>query len=231
MVANPAQVQSQIRFALSQLPAQNAHHLFEQLCRHLTARFICSNVLPATGPVSAGGDQGRDFETFRTYLRDELGPAGAFLGLVSEGTVAFICTTQADNVTSKIRSDIERVCSSGHPVHEIRAFTLAPVPVAARHALEAETHETYGVRLEFHDAESIADLLARPEGFWVAEHFLSLPAEIGTGRATRRRGSLRRLRGAQEQMARRACPRSHAQHLLGPEGRTSRIDVPPSRPG
>ena len=179
MVANPAQVQSQVKFALSQLPAQNAHHLFEQICRHLTTRFICSNVLPATGPVSSGGDQGRDFETFRTYLRNELGPAGAFLGLVSEGTVAFICTTQADNVTSKIRSDIEKVCSSGHPVHEIRSFTLAPVPVAARHALEAETHETHGVRLEFHDAESIADLLARPEGFWIAEHFLSLPAEIG----------------------------------------------------
>ena len=75
-MANPAQVQSQVKFALSQLPAQNAHHLFEQICRHLTTRFICSNVLPATGPVSAGGDQGRDFETFRTYLRNELGPAG-----------------------------------------------------------------------------------------------------------------------------------------------------------
>ena len=165
-------------FALSQLPAQNAHHLFEHICRHLTTQFICSNVLPATGPVSAGGDQGRDFETFRTYLRDELGPAGAFLGLVSEGTVAFICTTQADNVIGKIRSDIVKVCSSGHPVHEIRAFTLASVPVAARHALEAETQDTHGVRLEFHDAESIADLLARHEGFWIAEQFLSLPAEI-----------------------------------------------------
>ena len=178
MVVNPAQVQLQVKFALSQLPAHNAHHLFEQICRHVTTHFICSNVLPATGPVSAGGDQGRDFETFRTYLRDELGPAGAFLGLVSEGTVAFVCTTQVEDVTSKIRSDIRKVCSSGHPVHEIRAFTLAPVPVAARHALEAETQETYGVRLVFHDVESIADLLARPRGFWIAEQFLSLPAEI-----------------------------------------------------
>ena len=177
-MANPAEVATQIRFALSQMPVENAHHSFEQLCRHLTQQFICSNVLPATGPVSAGGDQGRDFETFRTYLRDELGSTGAFLGLVSEGTIAFVCTIQADGVTGKLRSDIETVCSSGHPVHEIRAFTLASVPVGKRHALESEVQETYNVRLEFHDAESIADLLARPEGFWIAEHFLSLPAEI-----------------------------------------------------
>ena len=34
---------------------------------------MCSNVLPATGPVSARGDQSSDIETFRSYLRDELG--------------------------------------------------------------------------------------------------------------------------------------------------------------
>ena len=83
-MANPSEVEAQVRFALSQLPAQNAHHVFEHICRQLTQQFICSNVLPATGPVSAGGDQGRDIETFRTYLREELGPHGAFLGLVSE---------------------------------------------------------------------------------------------------------------------------------------------------
>ena len=65
-MANPSEVEAQVRFALAQLPAQNAHHDFEHICRHLTQQFICSNVLPATGPVSAGGDQGRDFETFRT---------------------------------------------------------------------------------------------------------------------------------------------------------------------
>ena len=125
---NPEQVAQQIRFALSQLPVQNAHHTFEHICRHLTEQFICSNVLPATGPVSAGGDQGRDFETFRSYLKEELGPSSGFLGLVSDGPIAFICTTQAQNISSKLRSDIERVCSSGHAVHEIRAFTLQPVP-------------------------------------------------------------------------------------------------------
>ena len=177
-MSNPVEVAEQVRFALSRLPARNAHHEFEHLCRHLTKQFICSNVLPATGPVSAGGDQGRDFETFRTYLREELGPHGAFLGLVRDGPVAFTCTLQADNVTTKISNDVATICASGHPVHEICAFTLVSVPVGARHRLQEEVQEDHGVRLEFHDAESIAELLALPDGFWIAEHFLSLPAEV-----------------------------------------------------
>lgn len=177
-MANPAQVAEQIRFALAQLPARNAHHVFEEICRHIARQFICTNVLPATGPVSARGDQGRDFETFRSYLRDELGPYGAFLGSVSEGTIAFVCTTQANDVAAKVSSDIDRVCASGHPVHEVRAFTLNSVPVGHRHALEESIQDAYGVRLELHDAESIAELLAQPEGFWVAEQYLALPAEV-----------------------------------------------------
>ena len=177
-MANPSEIEAQVRFALSQLPVHNAHHEFEHICRRLTEQFICSNVLPATGPVSAGGDQGRDFETFRTYLREELGPHGAFLGLVSKGPIAFICTIQANDLPSKLRRDIQKVCASGHPVHEIRAFTLESVPVGTRHELETETQECHEVLLELHDAESIANLLARPDGFWIAERFLSIPAEI-----------------------------------------------------
>ena len=78
-MANPAGADGQIRFALTLLPDHIAHHEFEHICRYLSQQFICSNVLPAIGPVSAGGDQGRDFKTFRTYLREELGPHGAFL--------------------------------------------------------------------------------------------------------------------------------------------------------
>ena len=50
--------------------------------------------------------------------------------------------------------------------------------MGTRHKLQSETQESYGVRLEVHDAESIANLLARPNGFWIAERFLSIPAEI-----------------------------------------------------
>ena len=177
-MVNPEQVTRQIRFALSDLPTQNAHHTFEHICRHLTEQFICSNVLPATGPVSAGGDQGRDFETFRSYLREELGPSGGFLGLVSDGPIAFICTTQADNIPTKLRSDIEKVCGFGSPVSAIRAFTLHSLPAGPRHRLQDQVRERWNVELEVHDAESIANLLSKPEGFWIAEQFLSMPAEV-----------------------------------------------------
>ena len=175
---NPAQVASQIRFALSELPAHNAHHTFEHICRHLTRQFICSNVLPATGPVSAGGDQGRDFETFRTYLRNELGPHGGFLGLVSEGTIAFVCTMQARNIVAKVAQDINTICESGQPVHEIKAFSLHPVPVSARHGLESQAQELHDVGLQLFDGQAIAEQLASPEGFWIAEQFLALPADL-----------------------------------------------------
>ena len=177
-MATPVEAAALIRFALAQLPAHSSHHTFEEICRHLARQFICSNVLPATGPVSAGGDQGRDFETFRTYLRKELGPHAGFLGLVSEGTIAFVCTTQSEGVPAKVAKDIAKIRASGHPVHEIRAFSLASVPVAARHKLESDMQQQHAIRLEFFDAEAITELLATPEGFWIAEQFLALPADV-----------------------------------------------------
>ena len=62
-VGTPDQVAVLIGYALSQLSVQNAHHEFEHLCRHITRRRIASNIIPSTGPVSAGGDAGADFET------------------------------------------------------------------------------------------------------------------------------------------------------------------------
>ncbi len=91
---NPDQIKSQIRFQLEQLSSKNAHHEFEHLCRYLTRARICSNVIPATGPVSAGGDQGRDFETFRTYLNSSPIANSTFIGMTSQKTIAFACSLQ-----------------------------------------------------------------------------------------------------------------------------------------
>src|SRR5216684_4511108 len=66
--STPVQVAQYIRFALEQLPGENGHHKFEQLCFHLARRRIYPNLVPATGPVSAGGDQGADFETYNVGL-------------------------------------------------------------------------------------------------------------------------------------------------------------------
>ena len=97
-MSTPEQLRTIIRFGLEQLSVRNAHHEFEHLCRHLTRARICSNVVPSTGPVSARGDQGRDFETFRTYLSTNGMGEGVFVGLASKTRIAFACTIQASDL-------------------------------------------------------------------------------------------------------------------------------------
>ena len=174
----PSQLGRAIRFALSNLSSQNAHHEFEHLCRHIAKRRIASNVIPATGPVAAGGDQGRDFETFHTYLREQLPFAIGFLALVAEDVVVFACTLQEDDLPSKIRADIQAICSQGSPVDRIVVFTAQNVPVARRHGLQAEARDNHDIDLEIHDGEAISELLADHELFWIAEEYLHLPAEL-----------------------------------------------------
>ena len=63
-----AELRSYIRFQLEQLSVKNAAHEFERLAFELARLRVASNLLPATGPVQAGGDQGRDFESYRFDL-------------------------------------------------------------------------------------------------------------------------------------------------------------------
>ena len=83
-----------LRFHISELGERNAHHDFEHMCREIAKRRVASNVLPATGPVSRGGDQGRDFETFSSYLAGQTFPVSAFAARASTDTVVFVCTLQ-----------------------------------------------------------------------------------------------------------------------------------------
>lgn len=57
-MANQAQVQQQVRFALTELRERNGHHTFGAVCWHLAKSRITPDLLPATGPVGADGDQG-----------------------------------------------------------------------------------------------------------------------------------------------------------------------------
>ncbi len=168
---------AQIRFQLDQLGARNAHHEFEHLCRYLARRRICSNILPATGPVAGGGDQGRDFESFRTYLASGPLAASAFVGLVSERPLAFACSLQRQ-IEPKIRADVETIFGSGEPVEGIHYFCAVSLPVARRHGLKSWARERYDVQLEVYDAEAISELLTAPDVFWIATRFLDVPSEL-----------------------------------------------------
>jgi hypothetical protein len=70
-VPSPVEAERYIRFQLEHLTARNEHHTFEEICYRIAKRRLSSNLLPATGPVSAGGDQGRDAETYYTRLPQE----------------------------------------------------------------------------------------------------------------------------------------------------------------
>lgn len=178
-MANLDQVTAQIRFGLAQLSSKNAHHEFEHLCRHLTRARICSNILPATGPVSAGGDQGRDFETFRTYLNNSSIADSTFIGLASSKPIAFACTLQdKTGISTKIKSDVKTIMSSGSEIEAVHYFCSADLDVAKRHKIKNDIKEEYDIELEIHDGQSISELLADREVFWIAEKYLSIPGEI-----------------------------------------------------
>ncbi len=145
-MASITQITGQLRFQLEQLSARNAHHEFEHLCRHLTRARICSNILPATGPVSAGGDQGRDFETFRTYLKENLTYGTGFVGLVSNNPIAFACSiSKPERISTKIKSDVESIATSGTKVSDIHFFCTADVPVSCRHAVQEWAKDNYEI--------------------------------------------------------------------------------------
>ena len=148
-----------IRIALALLPGENGHHRFEDLCRQVALRRIASNILPATGPVSAGGDQGRDFETFRTYIPNSPPPAPGGAGPAPDA-IAFACTTQRDRLPAKFKSDIEAICTQGSPVDRIYVFSVAEVPVAMRHETEAWARERCGVEVTIIDGYGLAEMLA-----------------------------------------------------------------------
>ena len=167
-----------IRFSLDELSRENGHHSFEQLCRELAHARIASNILPATGPVSAGGDQGRDFETFRTYLAGSLRFSRGFLGLASAETLVFACTLQREDLKTKIKEDVTSICTRGTPVQMIYVMCTEPVTVSVRHDLQGWASGNYQVALEVIDGLEIARLLADHEVFWIARTYLHLPAEL-----------------------------------------------------
>lgn len=175
-MANPVQLASQLRFHLSELGTRNAHHEFEHLAFHLARARVYSNILPATGPVSAGGDGGRDFETFRSEVAPHL--AGSLFAAYSsrDRAVVFACSLNK-RIERKIRDDVEKITAKSK-VDEIVYFCEPNLPVAKRQQLVAAA-KSHGTALQIFDGTAIAAWLAEPELFWIAEEYLHVPAEIG----------------------------------------------------
>lgn len=175
---SPLPLIAQLRFQLDQLGARNAHHEFEHLCRHFARQAITPNILPATGPVSGGGDQGRDFETFTTFVRDAPDGSYFFAGEGGSKPLVFACTLTAKvDLPGKIKADVRTICGAGAP-HIIYCFSNQDLPVPKRHALQAWSLEECHCRLEIFDAQALAEQLSRAELFWIAEEYLHVASDL-----------------------------------------------------
>jgi hypothetical protein len=175
--ATPVQASQYLLFALSQLAGENGHHKFENLSFQLARRRIYPNIIPATGPVSAGGDQGADFETYRVGEVLPMAPKSAFFGHVAHEKVVFACSIEK-NVSKKIREDLSAAAKFPEKVQRLVFLSNREFPVGKRHKLQAFATQTYGLALVIFDARAISDLLADPELFWIAQAYLSIPSEF-----------------------------------------------------
>ena len=171
------EVNAYIKFQLNQLSVNNAHHGFEDLCFHLAQARICSNILPATGPVAAGGDQGRDFETFETDLESSSIANSTFIGLKSDKKIAFSCSTSKD-IINKIKRDVKSILSHKLLCDKIVYFCTENVVVSERHKLEQWAEEKYSIPIEIFDGNAITNLLVDRELFWIAVKYLDISSEI-----------------------------------------------------
>ncbi|MFZ2308367.1 MAG: hypothetical protein WAW73_00610 [Rhodoferax sp.] len=168
----------QLLFQLDQLSATNSHHEFEHICRHLARETITPNILPATGPVSAGGDEGRDFETFTTFIRKKEVRSSLFRGRGESKPLVFACSiTDKSRVKGKIRGDLETICKRESP-HIIYFFSNQNIPIAARLELQRDCAETHKCRLEILDAQAIAEQFTDPAIFWIAEEYLHISNDM-----------------------------------------------------
>ncbi len=172
-----ATLKQQIKFALGQLSSANAHHEFEHLCFDIAKHRVCSNILRATGPVSAGGDQGKDFETFKTYIETSPIANSTFIGLVSNSPLVFACTLNK-RIKPKIKSDVSTIMGGKVRVDGVHYFSANDIPVSTRHDLQEWASATFNVTLEIYDATAITDFLSERELFWIAEQYLNIPGEL-----------------------------------------------------
>jgi hypothetical protein len=172
-------VRTQIRFALEQLKAQNKHHGFEDIAREFTRQRICRNLLPATGPVGGGGDQGRDFETYKTYFDDgfTINDTKLFEGVSNNGNVFFACSLQ-EKIVSKIKLDIKSIFSHTSEKRPVTYFCVEDVPITKRNKLIQWCQDEYDTNLQIFDGQALSENLSDPDIFWVAVEFLHIPSEI-----------------------------------------------------
>ncbi len=173
------EAENYIQWRLSDMAARNEHHLFETVATRVARRQISSNILIATGPVSAGGDQQRDAETYTTRIPDELPHSAGFSASASTAPVVVACTVQRDGLKAKVRADLAGICANtAAPVEHVAFFCTHSIPEDATHELQREARDAYDVTLDIFCGIDIAMMLAEPDLVWVAQFYLDMPSAL-----------------------------------------------------
>jgi len=176
IMAEFRKVKEHIKFSLDNLRVKNAFHDFETICRYFSRKRLGLNILPATGPVSAGGDQGRDFETY-TIIPEVQHIVGKDKPIVTK-EAAFACTIRSDGLSTKIKSDVKTIIEQGRPIEIIYFFSVKDIDISKRHKLQKWAFDKYNIKLEIFDGEALSEELASNDLFWIAEEYLGIPADI-----------------------------------------------------
>lgn len=169
----------QIRFGIEQLKATNSTLDFEHICRFFARARIARNVIPATGPVQSYGDQGRDFETFHSYLASTDINESCSLAFASK-PIAFPCSLEKNPLKKKgkIDSDLTTILNSGTAVERIYFFSGEDISVGSRHKKQQEVKDQFGIDLEIIDAQALSEHLSDPDLFWIATRYLNIPNDF-----------------------------------------------------
>lgn len=162
-------VKQAIRFALNNMRSQNDHHPFERLCFDLTKQKICSNIIPSTGPVSAYGDMGIDFQTFKGCVE---------YGFISDQKMIFACSMQQDGLESKIKDDAGKIHKNFPDIKSIYYFCEKNIPIGKQEAIKQDVKDNLEIVLEILDGEGITSLLSDYDLYWIAEQYLGIPSEL-----------------------------------------------------
>lgn len=180
VVAEPIpEAEAYIQFRLSELASRNEHHRFEEIATRIARKRISSNILIATGPVTSGGDQQRDAETYTTRIPDELPHSAGFSASASITPVVVACTVQREKLKNKVLDDLAGICEEGaDPVSHVAFFSVHAISEGITHDLKKTARETYYVTLDIFCGADIATFLAEPDLVWVARHYLDLPSSM-----------------------------------------------------
>lgn len=173
------EAEAYIRFRLNEMSSRNEHHRFEEIATRVAQKRISSNILIATGPVSSGGDQQRDAESFTTRLPNELPHAAGFAAAASTSPVVVACTVQSKGLKQKVLDDLAGICAeSAAPVEHVAFFSVHSIPEGITHDLQQTARDLYGVTLDIFCDSDIATFLVEQDLVWVARYYLELPSQM-----------------------------------------------------